>query len=451
MHVAALLICQGPAPAYEELASALEARLSRVPRYRQRLSYPALPIAAPEWVDDPSFLITRHLRRVSLPDPGTEEQLKALAGRIFSERLDRDRPLWEMWLVEHLDGDRWAILSKVHHCLVDGISGIDVTTLLFDADPHPGGAEEVSEPWSPHPPPGTVATIVSAAADTAAVQLRFAGAAVREAARPLHALGAAGRVLGGLAAVGVTATHPAPHSIYNVEIGPDRRFTWVRTSLAQFKAVRSLYGCTVNDVVLTAVTGMLRRHLQRRGEDVDGRELIAMVPVNLRRESEHAPGNRVASMYAPLPVGVADPVARLRHVAETMDRVKHGGQVAGGEMVTRLGVLVPPALMHQAVQLMAGPWTFNLTVTNIPGPRVALWARGRQLLDLIPMVPLAPRHALGVAIMSYQDNLCFGLVGDREAMPDLESMAEDLRAELDLLFAEIGAAATVLSGGGSGA
>jgi diacylglycerol O-acyltransferase len=433
MHVAALLILEGPAPPYAELAAELDARLSRVPRYRQRLRYPPLPIAPPEWVDDPNFRIIQHLRRVSLPRPGTEEQLKAVAGRILSRRLDRRRPLWEMWVVDHLDGDRWAILSKVHHCLVDGVGGVDVTTLLFDTEP----AEEVVGPWAPHQPPGPLATLVSAAGVAAAGPLRMAGAVMREATRPRHAVGAAGRMLGGLAAVGATAVHPAPHSIYNVEIGPDRRFTWVRASLTEFRDVKNFFGCTVNDVVLSAVAGTLRRHLRRRGAEVDGRDLVAMVPVNVRHEPEHTLGNRVASMYVPLPVGVVDPLARLRQVAETERRIKHGGQVAGGEVLTQLGVLLPPALMHRLAQLVAGPWTFNLTVTNVPGPRVALSAHGRRLLDLIPMVPLAPRHAFGVAVMSYQDGLCFGLVGDREAMRDLEVVADDLRAELDLLLDEI--------------
>ena len=436
MHVAGVMIFEGPAPTHAELCAAVSSRLHLVPRYRQRLHGAPAGVSTPTWVDDPHFLIEFHVRHTALPRPGNDAQLALLAGRVFSQRLDRSRPLWELWLVEGLEDGRFALLSKTHHCLVDGISGVDIATVLFDAEPHPDSPPAPDEPWHPRPLPTTLETLAMAVADAVGQPLGAARSAATRVVRPVDLLGDVRAAIGGLAALAAVTLRPAPPSIYNVDIGPHRRFTWVHASLDDVKFVKNTLGGTVNDVVLAAVTGMLRRHLIRRGEDVNDLELVAMVPVSVRTDLERgALGNRVSTMFAPLPVHLPDARARLLHIREEMRELKESGQAVGAEMLTRIGGLAPPTLLAQAARLAASPRTFNLTVTNVPGPQVPLYCVGRQLIDLVPMVPLAPEHALGVAIMSYHGRICFGLVADWDVLADLDEVAQDLAAELEALVA----------------
>jgi diacylglycerol O-acyltransferase len=431
MHVAGVMIFEGEPPSYDELVTAIESRLDLVPRYRQKLAFPPGPVFRPRWVDDPHLNLRYHVRVTALPSPGEEEQLRALAGRVFSQRLDRDKPLWELWLVEGLEGGRFAVLSKTHHALVDGISGVDIVTVLLDLDREPAATRGPARQWLPRPEPAAVRLLTEAVFERAAESLDIG----RGARRLLRARGelvdGAREAIGGIVALAGAGLRGAPATPYNEPVGPHRRFTWVRASLEGVKAVKNALGGTVNDVVLATVAGSLRRHLTRRGYDTRELELKAMVPVSVRVEEERgALGNRVASVFAPLPVDEQDPIVRLRTISEAMRGLKEGRQAVGAQVLTELGGFAPPNLMAQGTRLMVSARLFNLTVTNVPGPQLPLYLLGRELAEIFPMVPLAPNHALGVAIMSYRGGLYFGLVGDWDLLYDLEDLAGDFERSL---------------------
>jgi len=431
MHVASVMLFEGDPPPYEELLGNIERRLHLVPRYRQRLAFVPLGQGRPRWVDDPHLNLRYHVRETALPSPGSEDQLRALAGRVFSQQLDRDKPLWELWLVQGVEEGRFALLAKTHHALVDGISGVDIVTVLFDTSPEPAAPPDPGARWLPRPLPSGVQLLGEALVERATVP--------GEAARTVRAVLRAPRKLvesARDAAVGVGAMawaglNPAPPSIYNGPIGPHRRFTWVRAELDDIKAVKNELGGTVNDVVLATVAGALGRHMRRRGQKTDGVELKAMVPVSVRSEIERgALGNRVAAIMAPLPVWCQEPVARLDIMREAMRDLKEGGQAVGAQVLTDMSGFAPPTVMNQAARLMSRQRFFNLVVTNVPGPQMPLYLMGRRLLDPFPMVPLAKSQGLGVAIMSYHGRMNFGLNGDFDVMWDLDELAEDLRLSL---------------------
>jgi diacylglycerol O-acyltransferase / wax synthase len=444
MHVAGVMIFEGPPPAYEDLLEAIERRLGLVPRYRQRLAFVPLGQGRPKWVDDPHLNLRYHVRSTALPAPGSEEQLKALAGRVFAQQLDRDKPLWEVWLVEGLEGDRFAMLSKTHHALVDGISGVDIMSVLFDTSPEPVAPTDTGERWLPRPLPSSAQLFAEALMERATIP--------GELARSVRAVFRGPRmVLEGLrdAAVGVGAMawaglNPAPATPYNKSIGPHRRYTWVRANLADLKAIKNELGGTVNDVVLATVAGALGKHLRRRGHNTDGLELKAMVPVSVRADVERgALGNRVAAMMAPLPVWCQDAVARLDIVREELKGLKSGGQAVGAQVLTELSGFAPATVMGQASRLMARQRFFNVVVTNVPGPQHPLFVAGRRMIDPFPMVPLAKNQALGIALLSYAGRINFGLVGDYDVMWDLGDFANDVQESLAELAAEAGVELTV--------
>jgi diacylglycerol O-acyltransferase / wax synthase len=433
MHVAAVMTFEGAPPAHESVVEGIRSRLHLVPRYRQKLAFVPLGQGRPRWVDDPHFNLHYHVRHTALPEPGTEEQLKRLAGRVFSQRLDRDKPLWEMWVVEGLDGGaRFAVLSKTHHALVDGVSGIDIMSVLFDTKAEPDTPPPVEKKrWLAAPTPSGAQLLGEALYERATVPaeiVRGARALVRGPRR------IAGAAVGGLAGVGSmvrAGLSPAPKTPYNERIGPHRRFTWVRMQLADVKGIKDGLGGTVNDVMLATVTGALGRHLRRRGVETDGLELKAMVPVSVRpQEARGALGNQVAAMMAPLPVGLQDPVSRMERISDAMAHLKSGGQAVGAQVLTELTGFAPPNIMSQASRVVARQRMFNLVVTNVPGPQFPLYMMGHQLEGLFPMVPLAPNQALGIAIMSYNGTINFGLVGDYDLMSDLDELAADLEAAL---------------------
>jgi diacylglycerol O-acyltransferase len=432
MHVAAVMTFAGQAPAYEDLVEAIESRLHLVPRYRQRLAFVPLGQGRPRWVDDPHFNAGYHIRHSALPAPASDEELKRLAARVFGQQLDRSKPLWELWLVEGLDDDRFAILSKTHHALVDGVSGVDIVSVLFDVQPDPSPAAPPREAWLPRPVPSRTELLAEA--------LLERSTAPAEAVRGLRALTRAplqviGRLAGGAAGLGSMALaglSPAPRSPLNVPIGPHRRYTWVDADLARFKAIKSALGGTVNDVVLTAVTLALGRWMRGRGEPTEGVTLRAMVPVSVRADADRgALGNQVATMWAPLPVGVRDPEDCFAEIHAAMRGLKESGQAVGAETLTQLADFAPPTIMSQAARLQARQRFFNLVVTNVPGPQMELYLLGRKMLALYPVVPLALNQALGIAIMSYDGRLGFGLLGDFDALPDLEEIAEHLEASIE--------------------
>jgi WS/DGAT/MGAT family acyltransferase len=441
MHVAGCMVFHGTAPAYEELVDEIQARLHLVPRYRQRLAFVPLNQGRPVWVDDPHFNISYHVRHTALPRPGGEQELKRLAGRVFSQALDRSRPLWELWLVEGLADDRFAVLSKTHHALVDGISGVDIATILFDTSPNPMPVAPPDHEWVPRPLPSDAQLLADALLERTTVPgeiVRGIRAALRGPRQVAERVGEALVAVGALAWTGLQAAPPSP---YNVRIGPHRRFTWVRGDLSQFKAVKNALGGTINDVVLTVVAGALGRHMRRHGHDTQDVTLKAMVPVSVRADVERgALGNRVAAMWAPLPVGILDPVQRLLEINRSMEVIKESGQAVGAQVLTELSGFAPPTIMAQAARLQARQRLFNVVVTNVPGPQVPLYMLGRELDAIYPMVPLAENTALGIAIMSYFGQLNFGLVSDFDALDDVESLAEELALSIEEIVAAADAA-----------
>jgi diacylglycerol O-acyltransferase len=443
MHVGSVLVFDGDAPSYEDFMGMIESRLHQVPRYRQKLAFPPLAQARPVWVDDPHFNIGYHVRHTALPAPAGDEQLRKLAGRVFSQQLDRSKPLWEIWLVNRVDDDQFALVCKTHHALVDGISGVDIMTVLFDLEEDPP-ERTPGPPWYPRPEPSGISLLGDALRERAAMPVDAARGAVGAVAGPRQAGSAAARTIAGLASMAAAGVGGAPASPLNTRIGPHRRFAWVESDLGRFKAIKGALGGTVNDVVLTVVTGALRDHMLRRGRDPSGVELKAMVPVSIRADEERgALGNRVAAMYAPLPVGIADPIERFRTVHEALGDLKSSGQAVGAERLTQLAGFAVPTVLNQAARLQSRQRFFNLTVTNVPGPQFPLYMMGRQLQAFYPKVPLVLNTALGIAIISYDGKLFFGLLGDYDAMDDLDDFAADLRAAI----AELAGAAGVPANG----
>jgi len=436
MHVGSVLLFEGPAPDYDAFVARIDHGLSLVPRYRQRLAFPPLGASRPVWVDDPHFNVGYHVRHTALPAPGGEAQLRRLAGRVFSQQLDREKPLWEMWLVDGVAEERFALICKTHHALVDGISGVDILTVLFDLEPDPP-EREPAPAWAARPVPGRADLLASALGERLGAPFGFLRGVL---SAPDRAGASAGRSAAGLAAMAAAGIAGAPPSPLNVRIGPHRRYAWASADLAAFKAIKNALGGTINDVVLTVVTGALRAHLFRHGRDPEGLELKAMVPISVRADAERgALGNQVAAMYAPLPVGLADPVERFRFVHGAMKGLKESGQAVGAQAITRLADAAAPTVLNQAARLQSRQRFFNLTVTNVPGPQVPLYLMGQRLQAFYPKVPLVLNTALGIAIMSYDGQIFFGLLGDYDALPDIDALAADLDAAVAELAAIAGA------------
>jgi len=431
MHVASVMLFEGDPPPYDDLLDSIDRRLHLVPRYRQKLAFVPLGQGRPRWVDDPHLNLRYHVRSTALPSPGSEDQLRALAGRVFAQQLDRDKPLWEIWIVEGLEDDRFAVLSKTHHSLVDGISGVDIVTVLFDTSPDPAAPPDPGRRWLPRPLPSSAQLLGEALVERATVPgeaMRTVRSVFRAPRQIASGMMNAAAGIGAMAWAGMS---PAPPSPYNAPIGPHRRFTWVRTELADVKAIKNELGGTVNDVVLSAVAGALGRHLRRRGQRTDGLELKAMVPVSVRSDDQRGQlGNQVAAIYAPLPVWCQEPVARLDIVREQMKGLKEGGQAVGAQVLTELSGFAPPTVMGQAARLMSRQRFFNLVVTNVPGPQFSLYLMGRKAIEPFPMVPLAKNQGLGIAIMSFDGKMNFGLVGDYDVLWDLDDLAHDLYESL---------------------
>jgi diacylglycerol O-acyltransferase / wax synthase len=434
MHIGGIVICDGPAPGYEEMLDHIRTRLHLVPRYRQRLAQPPLETGRPLWVDDPTFNLEYHVRQTALPAPGSEDQLMRLVARIMSQQLDRSKPLWEMWVVEGLQEGGFALISKTHHAMVDGISGVDLATVMFDLSPVPPEIPHSDEPWQPHPEPSGAELVAGGAAGLA----RAAAGAVATGLSLVRRPGATWRALSeaaeGLGEVAWAGLNPAPATPLNVEIGPHRRYRVVRNHLADFKEVKNAFGGTVNDVVLTVVTGALRDWLHSRGVRTEGLELRALVPVSTRSPEESgALGNRITVMRGPLPVYIGDPIARLRAVKAAMDGLKESKQAVGAEVLTGVQSFAPPTILAQASRLNFSTRLFNLIVTNVPGPQFPLYVRGREMEDVFPIAFLPKGHALAVAIMSYNGQMNFGLLGDYDALPDLDRIGDGIEAALEEL------------------
>ena len=438
MHIGALVVSHGPAPDIASFRRHIADRLHLVPRYRQRVVDAPFGTGRPLWAEDPQFNLQYHVRHTALPAPGNDEQLHGLVGRIHGQRLDRRRPLWEMWLVEGLQGGRWALINKTHHALVDGVGGVDVLTALVDLTEEVRHVE--APPWRPHRRPSTWTLLQRAAESTAGRAASAAGLAGRLARDPRRVLRSAAAPAQGLTELlWQVISDPAPTTPLNVRVGPHRRYATTALPLADFKVVKDGLGGTVNDAVLAAVAGALGEFLRSRGV-VPERDLVACVPMSLRTgDQAGSAGNQISIMTAALPVGVRDPAERFHRVHASMTRLKRSNQAVGAQALTTMEDFAPPTVLAEASRLNFSARVYNLLVTNVPGPQFPFYLLGRRVEAVFPIAFLSPTHALAVAAISYEGSVNVGLLGDFDAMPEVDRLAEGLHRAL----AELVAAARV--------
>ena len=448
MHVAATLVYEaGPLKTadggidIDAIRQATEANLHRIPRYRQKLGW--IPfLNHPVWIDDRDFNLDYHIRHSSLPRPGNEEQLKALSARIMSHQLDRARPLWESWVVEGLEGDRFAMITKMHHCMIDGTSGVDLAHILMSLDPEYRPRDEPAV-YIPRPTPTPLQLVKDEAVRHLTLPFQMARSFRdfrRETNDLRHELGIRARALSELMG---WAMHSPSETPINGSLGPHRRFDWLNIRLDAVKAVRRALDCTVNDVVLATVTGAVREFLIRRRMRPEGIDFRVSAPVSVRREEERGRlGNRVSSWILRLPVGEADPLERLAAIRRVTRELKDSQQALGVEMIMKAAEWTPGILMSLGARAASGP--INMIVTNVPGPQVPLYMLGSRLLASYPQVPLLEGTGLGVALFSYDGQLCWGLNADYELLPDLTSF----RRGIEQAFANLSLAAGIHPEGG---
>ena len=434
MHVGGVVIFEAPEGGfdYDRLVRLISDRLALVPRYRQKVRWVPGHLANPVWVDDEDFDITYHVRRSALPRPGSLDQLRELVGRVQSRQLDRNRPLWEIYLVEGLEDGRFAIITKTHHAMVDGISAIDIGTLILDATPTP--REIPDDGWIPRREPSAARLVVHALTDTLRRPTQVIDT-IRGEFADARAIGS--RVAGaatGLVAAARTSLRPAPDSPLNATIGEQRRFGMAATDLDDYKRVRKAHGGTVNDVVLATVAGALRVWLLTRGESVTSATTVrAMVPVSVRGDDETGTlGNRVSAIFVDLPVGEPSPVVRLHQVSYAMKAHKESGQSVAADAIVALSGFAPPTIHSAAARLASGfsRRLFNVVVTNVPGPQFALYAAGAPMLECYPVVPLSKGQAVSIGLTSYNGGVYYGLNVDRDAMPDVDVLAQCIEEAL---------------------
>jgi diacylglycerol O-acyltransferase / wax synthase len=443
MAIGAVLVFDGSPPAQEDFLAQIRSRLHLLPRLRQRLLTPPLGLGTPFWVDDETFDVRRHVARATLPAPGSDAELRALAGQLLAPPLDRRKPLWELTLVDGFAAERFAIVYKTHHAMADGISAVDIGMLLFDVEAHaePPAAEQ---PWRPHRSPSGTGLAVHAATGVLATLRRLARWLTSAAHDPGDASRRAADGLVGLWEVTWNLLRAAPRVPINPPgVGPRREFAWATFDLPEFKRIKNALGGTVNDVSLAVATGALRIWLAEQEVATDGLELKALVPVSIRTVDEHGElGNKLTAMRGPLPVGLADPVERLTRISTAMDDLKASKQPLGAEAIWGLNDwfrdFAPPVLLGPTAAINFSTRLFNLLVTNFPGPQIPFYALGRELVAIHPVGFLARRHGLAIAILSYNGRVSFGLLADPDSAPG----AERLAAHLETAVAELSAAAT---------
>jgi diacylglycerol O-acyltransferase / wax synthase len=433
MHVGSVAVFEGPPPAYGDVVRLLVGKLPQVPRYRQRVRTVPLHLGRPVWTDDEHFEVLYHVRHTAVPKPGGDDQLRNLAGRVFAQRLDLAKPLWEMWLVEGLRDDRWAIISKVHHCMIDGVAGWDLAAALLEADPHT--APPAPAAWTPKRTP-SVAWLVMDGLRDAVVEPLQQLARVPSLARNLPTVQEVLDFGRGLPSSVRRLASPAARSL-NGPSGPHRRWEWTQASLTEVKQVRTAFGGTVNDVVLAAVTRGFRDLLAERGELSNGRTVRSLVPVSVRAESEKGTlNNRVSALLVSLPVDEPDPLVRLARLREQMDDLKSSRQAVGAQALTELAGFAAPTLLamgSRATFRFPQPMMQTVT-TNVPGPRFPLYLLGRQMIEIHPYVPIAYNLRISVGILSYLDQLNFGINADLDAVPDIGVLRQGIRAGFDELL-----------------
>lgn len=418
---------------FDRVLGVVEAGLFRAPRFRQKLA--RTPLSGREiWVDDPHFNVLYHVRHTALPLPGDERRLKRLFGRIMSQKLDRSKPMWELWIVEGLEGGRLAVVSKVHHCLIDGISGVDLLSAFMGPDPG-HRSEGVDHRWIPRPAPGPLQLVSDEIGRRASLPGRMARELVRSLRKPREAIEGAAHTASGFGRGLRDALTPASATSFNRPIGPHRRFDWTRFDLGVVREVKTRLQGTLNDVVLGCVAGAVRTFLSDRGEDVSGmRDFRAFVPVSTRSEAERGRlGNRVAMIVVPLPVCEPDPRRRMELITERTRELKTSGRAEGTDLLEEISDWTSPSLLSTMSRLAASRHSFNLVVTNVPGPLFPVFLNGARMLESYPLVPLFEDQTLGVALLSYDKSLFWGLNADWDAVPDLHDFARAIDREFETL------------------
>jgi WS/DGAT/MGAT family acyltransferase len=431
LAIGSLAIFEGPAPSFEAFVSLIEQRLPLIPRYRHKLRTVRFDLAAPAWVDDPDFDIRWHIRNTALPAPGGPEEIGRLMSRVMTQRMDRSRPMWEYWFCEGLAGGRWALLSKLHHCMVDGVSGTDLYRLVLDA--------------SRNPTPQVV--VDDTVREPAMSSLSFANRTIRDAAlAPVVGLRALGDAIGspgrlarraGLTAKGLFAfagaLRPVTASSLNGPLDASRRYAWTSVAMADILSVRHRLGGTVNDVALAAVTGGFRQLLLSRGEQPTAHMLRSLVPVSTRDPgAESIPDNRVSLMLPFLPVDVPDARERLAAVQAAISSVRSSGEPVAGDSLTTAAAYGPfaPVSLGMRLGMHLSQHVVSTVTTNVPGPRTAFYALGRELEEILPYVPIANRVRIGVAMFSYCGALVFGITGDYPSVPDIQTLADGISSSM---------------------
>ncbi|HEX7537177.1 MAG TPA: wax ester/triacylglycerol synthase family O-acyltransferase [Dermatophilaceae bacterium] len=434
LHVGTALLFDGPPPSLAQLTAAIESRLDLLPRYRQRVRRVPLELGRPVWADDPGFWIGDHVRHVTVPPPGTEVRFRDLAATIMSEHLDLSRPLWQTWLVDGLEGDRWALVNKTHHAMIDGITGADILGVLLDSDPDP--EPHVPAGWSPGPDPSAVRLAASAVGDLARAPLEVGHVLTQAFGAPLRFTRQVATELYGLVQAGEKVIRP--ESVLDGPIGARRRWGWARADLDEIKAVKNSLGGTVNDVILAAITGGFRTFLEARGETVDGQTVRSMVPVSMRAPQEHGiRGNQVSAVFADLPVGVVDPAERLAAVTRQLSSLKSSGMAVGVDSMFAAANLVPGTLFALGARVAARvpQRAFSTVTTNVPGPRVPMYLLGHRMTELFPYIPIGLDLRITIGIASYDGRLTCGVTGDYEAVPDLQVLCDGIEAATEELVA----------------
>jgi WS/DGAT/MGAT family acyltransferase len=443
MHVGSLAIFEG-APFFDgsgrfrlaEVRALVASRLHLIPRFRTRLMSVPMEQGRPIWVDDDRFDIAYHVRLTALPKPGGHEQLLTLTGRIEAQTLDRSHPLWELWFVEGLEGGRVALVQKTHHALVDGVSGVDVATVLLDFTPEPTVLDAPA--WLPRPAPSSARLLRDTVVERSTEPAEMVRSVRGLARTPQRAAAQTGKIAGAIRSM-FDGSPLAPSTSFNVQVGRRRRFTGVQVPLDDVKAIRVATGGTVNDVVLAGVAGALRARMIGRGDEVPD-TLRVLCPVSVRDESEHLHlGNRVSVMFVELPVGEADPAVRLERIGAQTRDLKEREQAVGAAFILDLGAYAAPTILGLAARLVHRQPFVNLVVTNVPGPQTPLYCLGARMLEAYPMVPLSRNLSLGVAILSYCGVLHFGLLVDADVWPDLDDLASDVETAFASLRQAVGA------------
>jgi diacylglycerol O-acyltransferase len=429
MHIASVAILEGPAPTARQLADIVTTKLRLVPRYRQKVVTAPGNIGRPVWVDDPHFNIDYHIRHTALPAPGGHGELRTLVGRVMSQQLDRHKPLWEIWLADGFGDGQWALMMKVHHAMADGIAGTDLLAAVLDLERDPVRTEP--ERWEPAPEPSTVAFALHSLGGLAVAPWNLARTAASTIVRP-QAVAKQVIDFGRGALRLATSLSPPPPSSLTGPIGPHRCWDSADASLADVKTIRTALGGTVNDVVLAAVAGGFRDLLLSRGEDLSGRVVHTLIPVSMRAPAARGVfDNRVSAMFAELPVGLGDSLARFSFVRENMKRLKGSKEIEAAEAITAASGLAPPMGSALAARLVVhNQHRIETVTTNVPGPQFPLFACGRRVLAMYPYVPIAGRVQVGVAILSYDGGIGFGVTGDYDGAPDVDVVCAGIEAEI---------------------